>query len=176
MTEWVAWFSNEGREPTPIIRDVLALDGKFQGSKPVLYSNNGDFYSETGYTPTVKSLDNGASVSFAPNGGRPSDGAFPYYRIMFDKWGLSLAIGWPAQWAIHFDGSAGRRSCAGGSAEDQPAVKARRTHPHTTHDRPDVVRRRVPSGEPVAPLVPCSHSAPAQRPTTETTAGCRRHG
>jgi alpha-galactosidase len=103
VTDWVAWFSNEGREPTPIIRNVLALDGKFQGSKPVFYSNNGDFYSETGYTPTVKSLDNGASVSFAPNGGRPSDGAFPYYRIMFDKWGLSLAIGWPAEWAIHFD-------------------------------------------------------------------------
>jgi len=105
VTEWVAWFSNEGREPTPIIRDVLALDGEFQGSKPVLYSNNGDFYSETGYTPTVKGLDNAASVSFAPNGGRPSDGAFPYYRIMFDKWGLSLAIGWPAQWAIQFDGA-----------------------------------------------------------------------
>jgi alpha-galactosidase len=104
VTEWVAWFSNEGREPTPIIRDVLALDGKLQGSKPVLYSNNGDFYSETGYTPTVKGLDNGASASFAPNGGRPSDGAFPYYRIMFDKWGLSLAIGWPAQWTIQFDG------------------------------------------------------------------------
>ncbi|MGA2077322.1 MAG: glycoside hydrolase family 36 protein [Terriglobia bacterium] len=104
VTEWVAWFSNEGREPTPIIRDVLALDGEFQGSNALLYSNNGDFYSETGYTPTVKSLDKGASLSFAPNGGRPSDGAFPYYRIMFDKWGLSLAIGWPGEWAIHFDG------------------------------------------------------------------------
>jgi len=104
VTEWVAWFSNQGREATPIVRDVLALDGGFQGTKPLLYSNNGDFYSEIGYTPTVKGLDNGASLSFAPNGGRPSDGAFPYYRIMFDKWGLSLAIGWPGEWAIHFDG------------------------------------------------------------------------
>jgi alpha-galactosidase len=103
VTEWVAWFSNEGREATPIIREVLALDGEFQGSKPVLYSNNGDFYSETGYTPTEKPLDQGAALSFAPNGGRPSDGAFPYYRLMFEKWGLSLAIGWPAQWAIHFE-------------------------------------------------------------------------
>ncbi len=104
VTEWVAWFSNEGRDATPIIRDVLALDGGFQGTKPLLYSNNGDFYSEAGYTPTVKGLDIGASLSFAPNGGRPSDGAFPYYRIMFDKWGLALAIGWPGEWAIHFEG------------------------------------------------------------------------
>jgi alpha-galactosidase len=106
VMEWVAWFSNKGQETTPIIRDILALDGTFQGSGPVLYSNNGDFYSEKGYTPDEKPLDKGDSVGFAPNGGRPSNGAFPYYRIRFDKWGLSLAIGWPAQWAIRFDGLA----------------------------------------------------------------------
>jgi alpha-galactosidase len=106
VVEWVAWFNNEGHETTPIIRDILALDGVFQGSKPILYSNNGDFYSEKGYTSQEKPLGEGDSVGFAPNGGRPSDGAFPYYRIMFDNWGLSLAIGWPAQWAIHFDGLA----------------------------------------------------------------------
>lgn len=106
VMEWVAWFTNKGQESTPIIRDILALDGTFQGSAPSLYSNNGDFYSEKGYTPQVKPLGAGDSVGFAPNGGRPSDGAFPYYRIMFDKWGLSLAIGWPAQWAVRFDGLA----------------------------------------------------------------------
>ena len=104
VVEWVAWFNNEGHEATPIIRDILALDETFKGSKPVLYSNNGDFYSEKGYTSQKKGLGEGDSVSFAPHGGRPSDGAFPYYRLMFDNWGLSLAIGWPAQWAIHFDG------------------------------------------------------------------------
>ena len=106
VMEWVAWFSNQGQETTPIIRDILALDGTFQGSAPSLDSNNGDFYSEKGYTPNEKPLDKGDSVGFAPNGGRPNDGALPYYRIMFDKWGLSLAIGWPAQWAIRFDGLA----------------------------------------------------------------------
>ena len=106
VMEWVAWFSNQGHEATPIIRDILALDGTFQGSAPVLYSNNGDFYSEKGYTPDEKPLGKGDSVGFAPNGGRPSNGAFPYYRIRFDNWGLSLAIGWPAQWAAHFDGLA----------------------------------------------------------------------
>jgi alpha-galactosidase len=106
VMEWVAWFSNKGQETTPIIRDILALDGTFKGSGPVLYSNNGDFYSEKGYTPTEKRLDQGESVGVAPNGGRPSNGAFPYYRIRFDAWGLSLAIGWPAQWAVHFDGLA----------------------------------------------------------------------
>lgn len=34
-------------------------------------------------------------MEFAPNGGRPCNGAFPYYRIMFEDCGLSMAIGWP---------------------------------------------------------------------------------
>ena len=75
VIEWVAWFNNKGQEATPIIRDILALDATFHGSAPVLYSNNGDFYSEKGYTPSEKPLGRGVSVSFAPNGGRPSDGA-----------------------------------------------------------------------------------------------------
>lgn len=106
VVEWVAWFNNEGHQATPILRDILALDGIFQGAKPVLYSNNGDFYSEKGYTSQEKALAEGDSPGFAPHGGRPSDSAFPYYRLMFDNWGLSLAIGWPAQWAVHFDGLA----------------------------------------------------------------------
>jgi alpha-galactosidase len=106
VVEWVAWFTNAGQQATPVLHDILALDAPFQGSVPSVYSNNGDFYSEKGYTPQVKPLAAGDSLVFAPNGGRPSDGAFPYYRIMFDKWGLSLAIGWPAQWAVHFDGRA----------------------------------------------------------------------
>jgi alpha-galactosidase len=107
VVEWVAWLTNKGQEYTPIIRDILALDGNFQGSAPSLYSNNGDFYSEQGYTPHVQPIAVGDAVGFAPNGGRPSNGAFPYYRIMFDKWGLSLAIGWPAQWGVRFNGVAG---------------------------------------------------------------------
>jgi alpha-galactosidase len=106
VVEWVAWFENTGQQATPILRDIQALDGTFSGSKPQIYSNNGDFYSDTGYTPQVKSIVPGESVHYAPRGGRPSDHAFPYYRIIFDHSGLSMAIGWPAQWAVHFQGLA----------------------------------------------------------------------
>jgi alpha-galactosidase len=106
VVEWVARFDNKGKDATPIIRDIQALDGTFPGAKPQIYSNNGDFYSEKGYTCQLKPIAEGASVSYAPHGGRPSDSAFPYYRIIFDNWGLSMAIGWPAQWAVHFEGTA----------------------------------------------------------------------
>ena len=106
VMEWVAWFTNKGQDTTPVIRDILALDGAFKGPSPVLYHCNGDFYSEEGYTPQETPLGAGDTARFAPTGGRPCDGAFPYYRVMFEGCGLSIAIGWPGQWAASFSGLA----------------------------------------------------------------------
>lgn len=106
VVEWVAWFSNRGRSATPVIRDILALDGVFAGASPVLHHCNGDFCSAEGYTPEETPLRAGATLDFAPRDGRPSDGAFPYYRVAFEDGGISLAIGWPGQWAASFGGTA----------------------------------------------------------------------
>lgn len=104
VIEWVAWFTNKGHESTPVIRDILAMDGTFKGSSPVLYHCNGDFGSEEGYCPDETPLPAGDTLRFAPSGGRPCDRAFPYYRIMFEGGGLTMAIGWPGQWAASFEG------------------------------------------------------------------------
>jgi len=106
VMEWVAWFMNKGHEPTPVLSDIRAMDGAIKGSSPVLYHCNGDFYSAEGYTPQETLIKAGDAVGFTPNGGRPCDGAFPYYRIIFEDWGLSIAIGWPAQWVVRFKGLA----------------------------------------------------------------------
>ncbi|MBI4553995.1 MAG: alpha-galactosidase [Candidatus Latescibacteria bacterium] len=106
VVEWVTWLTNKGDETTPVIRDILVLDGTFKGSSPVLYHCNGDFYSEEGYTPQETPLQAGDTLGFAPNGGRSCDGAFPYYRVMFEDCGLCMAIGWPGQWAANFKGLA----------------------------------------------------------------------
>ncbi len=72
----------------------------------MVYHCNGDYYSEDGYTPTETALQAGGELRFAPNGGRPCDGAFPYYRLTFADGGHSIAVGWPAQWTIRFQGNA----------------------------------------------------------------------
>lgn len=104
VVEWVAWFTNTGAQTTPILSDVLALDVEFNGEAPVLWHCNGDYYSVDGYTPSETALNPGTSAAFAPAGGRPCDQAFPYYRVRFEDWGFSLAIGWPGQWSARFDG------------------------------------------------------------------------
>lgn len=107
VVEWMAWFTNTGQNDTPVIGDIRALDGAFDGTSPVLYHCNGDFNHAEGYTPHKTPLHVDETLNFAPRGGRPCDGAFPYYRIMFADGGFSLAIGWPGQWAASFKGLAG---------------------------------------------------------------------
>jgi len=106
VVEWVAWLTNKGQKSTPVISDLLALDGIFTGISPVLCHCNGEFMSAEGLTSLETPLHKGDLLVFAPTGGRPCDRAFPYYRIVFEGWGLSMAIGWPAQWAASFSGLA----------------------------------------------------------------------
>ena len=102
VVEWIAWFTNNGRETTPIIRDILAIDGSFSGASPVVYHCNGDYRSDECYEPVETPLNTGETLEFAPVGGRPCDHAFPYYRVMFEGCGLTMAIGWPGQWSVDF--------------------------------------------------------------------------
>ena len=106
VVEWVGWLTNQGQAPTPVISELRAIDVAFLGAAPFLHHCNGDFNSAEGYTPHVIAVPTGESLAFAPVGGRPCDQAFPYFRLVFDNWGLSLAIGWPAQWAASFSGLA----------------------------------------------------------------------
>jgi alpha-galactosidase len=107
VVEWTAWLTNSGSQTTPLIGDLQALDAEFAGENPVLYHCNGDFYSESGYTSEETLLAKGEVLAYTPHGGRPCDQAFPYYRMTFQGCGLTLAIGWPAQWAVQFSGLPG---------------------------------------------------------------------
>ncbi len=105
VVEWTAWLTNEGDQATPIISELQAVDGVFEGHSPVLTHCNGDFYSLEGYTPQNSPLGEGDVLTFASTGGRSCDGAFPYYRLVFEGHGISLAIGWPGQWSVSFLGT-----------------------------------------------------------------------
>ena len=102
VVEWVAWLSNHGTSPTPLICDIRGLDAAFTGAAPVLQHSNGDFCSAEGYTPQATPLRAGSALAFEPSGGRACDQAFPYFRLTFADGGLCLAIGWPAQWSALF--------------------------------------------------------------------------
>ncbi len=118
--EWTVYFKNTGKQNTPIFRDIRSLDTLFQKTDSrdfILNGNKGDYYVREGYEPTRRVLKPNTTHNFAPDGGRPTNGAngWPYYNIQWSDGGVMMAIGWPGQWASSFirDDQNGLRIVAG---------------------------------------------------------------
>ena len=107
VVEWTVYFAGIGCEKTKILSDVSAINTTFMGEKPVLLYNSGDFCSPDSYTASRLEFAKDVTFSQKPNGGRPSDGAFPYQRLMFENFGVNISIGWPGQWWCEYGGEDG---------------------------------------------------------------------
>lgn len=118
VVEWTLYFKNTGKENTPILEKIQALDARIERTEDeefVLRCQKGDTCAPDLYQPFEQVLPAGASRRFVPGGGRPTNGAFPYYNLTMPGGGLILAVGWPGQWATTFarDDERGLRIIAG---------------------------------------------------------------
>lgn len=103
--EWTVHFKNAGTNDTPILSDIQAVDlnltrggsGEF-----VLNHTAGDSCTPESYAPFRTPLPPKAEQRFAPAGGRPTNGRFPYFNLEWPGEGVIVAIGWPGQWAARF--------------------------------------------------------------------------
>jgi len=116
--EWTVYFTNTGRQDTPILENVQGLDARFgqpADGEFVLRHPKGDTCGPDLYEPQEVPLAPNRHTRFAPSGGRPTNGRFPYYNLQMAGCGLILAVGWPGQWAAMFtrDGGRGLRITAG---------------------------------------------------------------
>jgi alpha-galactosidase len=105
VVEWTVYYKNNGSSPTPVLENINALDltvPMLPAERADLRSWRGDSNTPDSYQPGEQVLSPGHIQRFAPNGGRPSNGAFPYFNLQFQDRGLILAIGWPGQWAASF--------------------------------------------------------------------------
>ncbi len=108
--EWTLYLKNTGVEATPILEQIQALDLVLNRQSPgefLLHSQTGDNCSAHSYEPHETRLNAGASQRFAPDGGRPTNGAYPYFNVAYDGGGVIAVIGWPGQWAARFERDAG---------------------------------------------------------------------
>jgi len=108
--DWVLYFENQGKQDSPILESIQALDVELNTDPPkkaaVLHQLVGDVCGERSFLPFDTSLGPGQSLRLAPQGGRSSNGAFPFFNFEFEGRGLIAAIGWSGQWAASFDRSA----------------------------------------------------------------------
>ena len=109
--EWVLRFENLGAHDTPLLQEVDALDlqlrtGYFR--KPVLWHHlAGDVCSDRSFLPLDTEVEPGKTVALAPEGGRSSNGAFPFFDVQYGDEGLITAIGWSGEWQAALERSGG---------------------------------------------------------------------
>ncbi|MBN1421365.1 MAG: alpha-galactosidase [Planctomycetes bacterium] len=102
--EWTVYLKNGGAADTPIIEDLRAIDLRWRRDATgdfVLHHHRGDICAAESFAPMTSALD-GPAMHFAPVGGRPSNGAWPYFHLELGGGGILIAIGWPGQWAAEF--------------------------------------------------------------------------
>ena len=100
--DWMLQFTHGGPADTPILQNVQALDTVLgtPADQPVVMDQiAGDDCSERSFVPLKRVLKPGEDYGFAPVGGRPSNGAFPFFNVQHGDGGTFVAIGWTGQWA-----------------------------------------------------------------------------
>jgi len=100
--EWVVKFKNNGKEDTPILEDVHALDTRFTRKGRgdfVLHRALGSSATKKDFAPVDELINH--VLYYAPVGGRSSNTTiFPFFNIeATGEGGVIVGIGWSGQWA-----------------------------------------------------------------------------
>ncbi len=82
--EWTLYFKNCGKEETPILAKIEALDtriGVGGDEKFVLHHNNGTMVTARDFQPHATELPMGKELTLTPSQGRPCAGVWPYFNL-----------------------------------------------------------------------------------------------
>jgi len=109
--EWTLYFKNGGTDDTPIIADINAIDVPFyrlDNSEFELHYTKGDVCAVDSFQPLTETLGPKVSKQMTPVGGRPTNGANPFWNVSLGRRGVIVALGWPGQWSARFDRDGGK--------------------------------------------------------------------
>jgi len=100
--EWVLEFENRSTEATPLHEDIQPLDTQLRTGDlrqaVRLHHLVGDVCGERSFFPLETEVEPGKAMVLAPEGGRASNGAFPFFNVQYGDEGVLSAIGWSGQW------------------------------------------------------------------------------
>ena len=109
--EWTLYFKNTGKNDTPILSDIQAIDTRWDreggpnagSTEFCLHHNVGSPCRADDYQPLETVLGPGAEKRIATDGGRPSNSNWPYFNVQQSPGeGVIVVVGWPGQWAAKF--------------------------------------------------------------------------
>lgn len=103
--EWVAYLTNHGNAQTPIIENILPMDGILPVStsgSATLHWAKGGVSTFDDFMPQTTTLKPGEKTRLQPGGGRSSNSVLPFFSIEGIDSGVVAAIGWTGEWAAEF--------------------------------------------------------------------------
>ncbi len=104
-TEWTVYLKNRGRQDTPIIENLLAVDEDFSHdgrSEFVLHHNVGSPANRSDYQPLETLLGRNSSKRISAAGGRATNSDMSYFNLSSGNRGTIIVVGWPGQWFAEF--------------------------------------------------------------------------
>jgi alpha-galactosidase len=103
VVEWVLTFENAGKDDTPIIENIQAIDTTWnyaQEGDVILHRALGSSATRSDFAPISEAMQTDTEIKLAPIGGRSSNTTvFPFFNIEAPGEGLVMAVGWSGQWS-----------------------------------------------------------------------------
>jgi len=100
VTEWIAYITNPDKQNSELITNLCITPDILPGSNPMLRHYSGDVGERRSFDEYLEPLFGYKQIT--PIGGRPCNGASAYMRVLFEDYGVNLAIGWSGQWRADF--------------------------------------------------------------------------
>ena len=99
--DWTIHFTNKGGADTPVLEQVRALDASFpcDARSPATFHSLRSTCGVDDWLPSSEPVAPGQRRAFAPNSGRSSLGACPFFNLQWTGGGAVVGIGWTGQWA-----------------------------------------------------------------------------
>ena len=100
--DWTLDFTNHGDTDSAVLEEVNALDTDVHlagaSPAPVLHQLRGSTAGATDWQPFDTPIASGSRVAFAPQAGRSSKEASPFFNCAWQGGGVITAIGWSGRW------------------------------------------------------------------------------
>ena len=169
--DWVIRFRNDGSSDTPILENILPLDGSIAASDGdvMLRHARGSNAAANDFEPLEETFGPGGSAHMESlNGDSSNTTTLPFFNLQTGDHGLVGAIGWTGNWKADFqyagDGKVHRAEKR--YAGDPSAPPSRRRDSHSAHCADALERRKLAGcAKPLATPPVCALHAAGTRQT-----------